>query len=262
MWYYVQNGARQGPVNDELVKSLIEEGKISHGTMVWKEGMANWMRADQTDLRGILSTTPVPAAPVPPSAAGEVPGQAGGDEVAEAKTSAGAVWSLILGIAAFVLCLGPVTGIPAIICGHIAQSRIRKSGGALKGDGMAIAGLIMGYLSFLMIAFMGMMAAIAIPSFVKARDTAQVNMCVNNMRMIDSAKEQWAMQENKQDGSEVDTAAVNKFIKGNQTPVCAAGGTYKYNPVGKDPECSKHGSMSNALQGRHNTGRPPPRRVR
>jgi hypothetical protein len=55
-----------------------------------------------------------------------------------------AVWSMWLGILTFPTCL--ITMIPAIICGHIAKSHIKKSNGVLKGDGMATAGLILGYL--------------------------------------------------------------------------------------------------------------------
>jgi DNA-directed RNA polymerase subunit RPC12/RpoP len=57
-----------------------------------------------------------------------------------------AVWSMWLGIATFPTCL--LTSIPAIICGHIAKSQIKKSNGNLRGNGMATAGLILGYLPF------------------------------------------------------------------------------------------------------------------
>jgi hypothetical protein len=60
-----------------------------------------------------------------------------------------AVASLLCGIAAIVLCLGPVTGIFAIYCGHFARRRIAQSGGTLTGAGMALGGLILGYFSFL-----------------------------------------------------------------------------------------------------------------
>src|SRR5947207_4287706 len=66
------------------------------------------------------------------------------------KTSTLAVWSLILGCLAIVLllgCIGPVVAIPAVICGHLAYSRIKRSAGALSGEGMALAGLITGYIS-------------------------------------------------------------------------------------------------------------------
>lgn len=53
--------------------------------------------------------------------------------------------SLVLGLLSF-FCGGIMTAIPAVICGHVGLSRIKKSGGALSGNGQAIAGMIMGYL--------------------------------------------------------------------------------------------------------------------
>lgn len=78
--------------------------------------------------------------------------------------------SLILGIFTFIL--GFVTGIPAIICGHIAQSRIRKSGGRLRGSGPAIAGLVLGYLSVAALPFFVIIAAIAIPNIARINEAA------------------------------------------------------------------------------------------
>ena len=63
-----------------------------------------------------------------------------------AQTSAGAVWSFVLSLLSL-LCLGPLTGIPAIICGHVSYSNIKKSQGTLTGGGLAIAGLVMGYIA-------------------------------------------------------------------------------------------------------------------
>jgi hypothetical protein len=57
-----------------------------------------------------------------------------------------AIWSLVLGILSF-NCGLLFTSIPAVICGHIAWSKIRKSRGALRGKGIAIAGLILGYIA-------------------------------------------------------------------------------------------------------------------
>jgi hypothetical protein len=63
---------------------------------------------------------------------------------AQVMTSSLAVWSLVLGIVSLVAC-GFLTAVPAVICGHMARSRIRLEPQALSGDGMAIAGLVMGY---------------------------------------------------------------------------------------------------------------------
>jgi hypothetical protein len=69
------------------------------------------------------------------------------------RTEGLAVTSLVLGIMA-VFC-NIITGIPAIICGHISRSRISGSNGMLTGDGIAVAGLVLGYLS---IAFLALLA--------------------------------------------------------------------------------------------------------
>jgi Domain of unknown function (DUF4190) len=55
-----------------------------------------------------------------------------------------AICSLVLGIFSF-FCGWLFTAIPAVICGHLARSKIRKSGGTLGGKGIATAGLIVGY---------------------------------------------------------------------------------------------------------------------
>jgi prepilin-type N-terminal cleavage/methylation domain-containing protein len=90
----------------------------------------------------------------------------------------------------------------------------------------------------IVVAIIGLLAAIAIPNFVKARGTAQTNACINNLRQIDGAKEQWALENKKSAGTAVDTAGVAAYIKGGTTPVCPGGGTYSYNAVDTLPTCS------------------------
>ncbi|MCX7009650.1 MAG: DUF4339 domain-containing protein [Kiritimatiellaeota bacterium] len=58
MWYYVQNNQRQGPVDNTAVATLIQSGAITRQTLVWKEGMANWVAADQTELHEHLRSAP------------------------------------------------------------------------------------------------------------------------------------------------------------------------------------------------------------
>ena len=50
----------------------------------------------------------------------------------------------------------------------------------------------------IVVAIIGLLAAIAIPSFLKARETAQKNACINNLRQLDSAKNQWAIETGQQ----------------------------------------------------------------
>jgi prepilin-type N-terminal cleavage/methylation domain-containing protein len=92
----------------------------------------------------------------------------------------------------------------------------------------------------IVVAIIGLLAAIAIPNFVKARATAQRNACINNLRQIDGAKEQWALESKQVDGADAEgnKAAVNDYIKGKATPNCPANGAYDYTTVGVPPTCN------------------------
>ena len=84
---------------------------------------------------------------------------------------------------------------------------------------------------------MGIMAAIAVPNFVKARQTSQKAACINNLRRIDGAKQQWAVEKNKS-GSDVPSRTDLLPYLGDQFPVCPAGGRYTLNDVANGPQCS------------------------
>jgi len=114
----------------------------------------------------------------PPAPAVFQPGQ-------QPQTSGKALASMILGIGVFLL--GFFSGVPAIIFGHMAKSEIRRSGGRLQGDGMALAGLILGYLSVVFIPFILIIAAIAIPNLLRAKMAANEAATVGSVRTIFSA---------------------------------------------------------------------------
>ena len=94
----------------------------------------------------------------------------------------------------------------------------------------------------IVVAIIGLLAAIAIPNFVKARTTAQKNACINNLRQIDGAKEQWAL-ENKKTPSETpgtgDLYGTDKYIK--QAPACPANGNYTIGDMSTKPACDVGG---------------------
>lgn len=158
------------------------------------------------------------------------------------KTSKLAIWSLVLGILSL-LCFSIFAGIPGVICGHKALSRIKQSAGALTGQGLAIAGLVTGYLGIAWAVIMiPLMMAIAIPNFVKARDTSMQNACINNLRIIDSAKQQWALENNKKESDAPTAQDISPYIKGGfESLHCPAGGTYTIGAVTNPPTCTVSG---------------------
>lgn len=119
---------------------------------------------------------PPAQAQYPPQQAQQYPGQ-----YQPQQTDGGAIASLILGIASIALCLNIFTGIPAIITGHISHSKIKRSMGRLKGEGMALTGLILGYISLPMVL---VFAAIAIPNLMRARISANESAAMSTVRTI------------------------------------------------------------------------------
>jgi hypothetical protein len=84
----------------------------------------------------------------------------------------------------------------------------------------------------------GLLAAIAIPSFQQARTRAQEAACMNNRRMIDAAKDQWAIENNQTDGAQPTLEDLMEFMR--EKPVCPVGGEYIIGPVGTDAACTVH----------------------
>jgi type IV pilus assembly protein PilA len=149
-----------------------------------------------TSLACPQCSTPVSAAPPPPTsppmAAAPAPAWQNMPRaqpyVAQPETDGKATASLILGILS-VTCFSIIAGIPAVICGHMAHSNIRKSAGRLGGQGIATAGLIMGYLSMvLFIPVVLVMLAVTIPNLMRAKITANENGATSAIRSIQTAQ--------------------------------------------------------------------------
>lgn len=105
------------------------------------------------------------------------------------RTSGKAIASLILGF--FSLLLPAAVG--AIILGHISRSEIRRSAGRLKGSGMALAGLILGYVWISAIPVL-IIAAIAIPNLLRARMAANEASAIGSLRTIVVAETTYAQK--------------------------------------------------------------------
>ncbi len=103
----------------------------------------------------------------------------------------------------------------------------------------------------IVVAIIGLLAAIAIPNFVKARATSQANACINNLRQIDAAVNQWALETHQVSGAGAPslTSDLTPYVKlnaANSIPSCPAGGSYTVAAVATSPQvtCSLNNTVT------------------
>ena len=84
----------------------------------------------------------------------------------------------------------------------------------------------------IVVAIICLLAAIAIPNFVRARETAQLNSIGNNLRIIEGAKEQWALENKKVTSDTLSLALLTADFKNNTIPASVANETYGVTTVG------------------------------
>ena len=95
----------------------------------------------------------------------------------------------------------------------------------------------------IVVAIIGLLAAIAIPNFVRARATSQMNACINNLRQIDGAKQQWALETKQAANAAPQYTDISGYLK-NAVSCPAAGsvttfaGSYNINNVDVLPACT------------------------
>ena len=91
----------------------------------------------------------------------------------------------------------------------------------------------------IVVAIIGLLAAIAIPNFVKARTASQKSACIANLKQIEAAKEQWAMDTRAASTATPaasDLYGTTAYVK--NTPVCPSGGTYTIGNLATRPTCN------------------------
>lgn len=108
----------------------------------------------------------------------------------------------------------------------------------------------------IVVAIIGLLAAIAIPNFVRARKTSQTNACINNLRQIDGAKQQWALEAGKQSSDTPTTAELQPYlgrgdagtVAGIYCPLVTAGDLagYTVDTVGAAPSCDQYDATDHA----------------
>jgi prepilin-type N-terminal cleavage/methylation domain-containing protein len=111
----------------------------------------------------------------------------------------------------------------------------------------------------IVVAIIGLLAAIAIPNFIKARETARKNTCINNLRLIDGAIQQWALENGKNSSTQVTSAILTSSLttylgRGGTGKVnatggvkCPSNGTYAGGTVNQKPTCSLSTTLNHVL---------------
>lgn len=94
----------------------------------------------------------------------------------------------------------------------------------------------------IVVAIIGMLAALVIPSVLHARTVSQTSVCINSLRQMHAGKEVWALENNAGAGDAVDASYVN-YIKDGENLECPANGAYSVNVVGIDPTCDVAGHI-------------------
>ena len=92
----------------------------------------------------------------------------------------------------------------------------------------------------IVVAIIGLLAAIAIPNFVKARTASQKNACIANLKQLDGAKSTWALEQKKvntDSPDDTDLFGATQYIR--DKPACPGGGTYALNQVDTKPTCTQ-----------------------
>ncbi len=94
----------------------------------------------------------------------------------------------------------------------------------------------------IVVAIIGLLAAIAIPNFIKAREASQKNACIANLKQIDGAKNTWALEQKKVNTDtpgDSDLFGATLYIR--EKPACPANGTYALGAVSAKPTCTISG---------------------
>jgi hypothetical protein len=156
--YIVRGTEQAGPFTESDIRAKLASGELTGDTMVWWDGLPEWTPLSKTPL--MLAAAPAPVSA--PATSGAVPAPAPiapiGDVTTTApvaaKTSVLAIVSLVTGILGLPMLICSFFALPfqiaAIICGHIALVQIGREP-QQTGKGMAIAGLVCGYLGIILI---------------------------------------------------------------------------------------------------------------
>lgn len=161
-WYYGKSGQQYGPIDESTLRARIATGEVGRNDLIWCEGMPVWLPLrEMPEFFESAAPPPMPepselpdggsldsSSPYATPVSGLMGGHPGAGP-ALSKTNSLAIASLVCGILSlvtFCFCGGLFFGLPAVICGHMSMGQIKSGKQQQDGHGLALAGLICGYI--------------------------------------------------------------------------------------------------------------------
>ena len=157
--FITQNNEKTGPFSPQEIQAGLASGKYQGSDLIWYQGIENWIPL--STAANIFNANPV------------------NQPAAQPANCVLATVSLVLGISSFIFI---IPAIPAIVCGHIARSKIKKSHGQLQGSGMALAGIITGYAVLALCVLIALLAALAAPMIMRQTKRAHQTEAISNAK--------------------------------------------------------------------------------
>jgi len=207
-----RNSQQLGTFTSKQILDGLASGQFFPTDVAWHEGLTDWQPLSDLEVLSVATSAPVvPAAPPPvPQPIFKAQPTAVHQPVQTASSSLPG-WSLGLGIASF-LC-GIFAGLPAVICGHKSLGKMKRGEVSDSGRGMAIAGLIMGYISVAMTVIMiPIMIAIAVPTFNSVQEKAIETKSSNQVRQIILGCKQYALDHDGSYPPDLETLVTDGII--------------------------------------------------
>ena len=207
-----RNSQQLGTFTSKQILDGLASGQFFPTDVAWHEGLTDWQPLSDLEVLSVATSAPVvPAAPPPvPQPIFKAQPTALHQPVQTVSSSLPG-WSLGLGIASF-LC-GIFAGLPAVICGHKSLGKMKRGEVSDSGRGMAIAGLIMGYISVAMTVIMiPIMIAIAVPTFNSVQEKAIETKSSNQVRQIILGCKQYALDHDGSYPPDLETLVTDGII--------------------------------------------------
>jgi hypothetical protein len=160
MWYYYTNNQQFGPVSEEEITSLIQNGTIGHDTFLWTEGLNDWLQVGQTQFSNLLADAPATAVSLPTGTAYPYPAITFQPQ-SHRTLWLWLAWLVGLGFPFSFICIGFPAVIAGVVLGYILLYRswlLIQDGQARTTPGQAVGFCFIPFFNFywVYVAFVGL----------------------------------------------------------------------------------------------------------